>query len=315
MGKTTRHVVTSLDKARDIRFREWDHRAPPDPHTLCTAPIERSGMGLPDPLVDPQDKALPFVLFARCRKCPGCLTHRRRLWTARARDMIAASRRTWFGTLTVRPSERFKLRILAERKRLRAGGETINSLDATEQFRLLADELGTEVTRWLKRVRSGAKGPFRYLLVAEEHKSGDPHIHCLVHEFGEPIPKRLLEGQWNYGFSHWRLVGDDPRAASYVCKYLSKDLRTRVRASIGYGQADQVRLITERLQRFRDTVSSAIKNTVVCFNDDDDDGDVASHDVDDDDNNSVGPANRETLLRSARNIQGDVGIEVKDDEK
>ena len=300
MGTTTRQIVTSLDKARDIRFREWDYRAPPDPHVQCAAPVERSGMGLPDPLVDPKDKALPFVLYARCRKCPGCLTHRRRLWTARARDMIAASRRTWFGTLTVRPEERFKLRILAERKRLRAGGETIDSLDATEQFQLLADALGAECTRWLKRVRAVAKGPFRYLLVTEEHKSGDPHVHLLVHEFGEPIPKRLLEGQWKYGFSHWRLVGDSPNAASYVCKYLSKDLRTRVRASLGYGQADQVRLITERLKRFRDTVSESNLNTVLLNDDDDDDGDDGFSTT-----STTTTTTNKTSLRSARDIQGD----------
>lgn len=277
-----RERVISRDKAREILWREQVLEVREDPRTACQAPIQLPAIGLPSMFDDQPGVPLTLTLPARCRKCEGCLTHRRRLWTARARDMIAVARRTWFGTLTVAPAERFKMRIRVERRRLRAGGEAISSLDATEQFRLLADELGTEATRWLKRVRSVAKGPLRYLLVAEEHKTGDPHLHVLLHEFGEPITKRELENQWRYGFSHWRLVGEDQRAASYVCKYLSKDLRTRVRASIGYGQPDMVRLLTERIERMRDTVSAAVTDPVVSYNDDDD-GDVASHDVDDDD--------------------------------
>lgn len=164
------------------------------------------------------------------------------------------------------------MRMKVEARRLRASRETISSLDAAEQFRLLADELGQEATRWLKRIRSKTGAPFRYLLVAEEHKTGDPHLHVLLHEFGEPITKRVLEGSWVTGFTHWRLVGDDRRAAYYVCKYLSKDLRTRVRASLGYGQADAIRLITERIEKMSDTLSRVSKSGVS----DDDDDDAAT---------------------------------------
>lgn len=252
-----RQRVMSRDAAREVLWREQVVLSEQDPRTTCRSPIRLPAIGLPS-----QFEAVPGAITlevpARCRRCPECLTHRRRLWTARAMDMCRVARRTWFGTLTVRPDDRFKLRLRAEQKRLWAGGEAMGHLDATEQFRLLALELGSEATRWLKRLRSSVEGDFRYLLVTEEHKTGDPHIHLLLHEFGPPIPKRVLEAQWRYGFSHWRLVGEDARAASYACKYLSKDLRTRVRASLGYGQTDAIRLLTERALKACDTVSASI---------------------------------------------------------
>ena len=256
-----RERVISRDKAREILWREQVLDLPQDPATACQSPVRLPAIGLPSVFDTQPGPPLTLDLPARCRRCEGCLSHRRRLWTARAVDMIRASRRTWFGTLTVRPEERFKMRIRAERARLRAGREAISSLDATEQFKLLATELGREATKWLKRLRAGG-AQFRYLLVFEEHKDGQPHIHVLLHEFGDPIPYRRLENQWRYGFSHWRLVGTEEKAAVYVCKYLSKDLRTRVRASEGYGQAEMIRLLTERIERMRDTALCTSKAAV-----------------------------------------------------
>jgi len=101
---------------------------------------------------------------------------------------------------------------------------------------------------------------FSYLLVAEEHRSartsttmvGRPHYHVLIHE---PLPYELikrdeeyltakgklrvadgamLRKQWGLGFTQFELCTDS-RAASYLCKYLSKDMLWRVRASKAYG--------------------------------------------------------------------------------
>lgn len=192
---------------------------------------------------------LPVELQARCRKCEGCLAHRRRLWTARAVDEIEASDRTWFGTLTVAPMQRFQLRVIAERKHLRRGGESLSSLEPSEQFKLLAGELGKEATKALKRLRKNTGARFRYLLVTEAHKSGDPHLHILIHEQDKPISKRQLEAVWKFGFSKWKLVDRDRGAAVYVCKYLAKDALTRVRASLKYGQAHKVRRVSEVIER------------------------------------------------------------------
>lgn len=234
----------SRESARDYLFNQRVRADSPD-RFACSQPVEVPAIGLPSQF-EPKG-SLTLTLFSRCRKCPECLEHRRRLWTARAVDEIKAAQRTWFGTLTVSPDNRFRIMLQAERERLRAGRETYGQLEASEQFRLFAGALNRDVTKFLKRCRAIAPGHLRYLLVMEAHKDGFPHAHILIHEVGEPITKRRLEDQWRLGFSHWRLVGDSPQAATYVCKYLNKSALTRVRASQRYGRGGQADALTERL--------------------------------------------------------------------
>ena len=217
-----RDRVISRDSARDYLYRDKiGYGASKHP---CSDPRVIHAIGLPSQFEANRDK-LPVEMVARCRTCPECLAHRRRLWTARAVDEIAVSSRTWFGTLTVKPFERFKHKLLAERKLQRRGGlpegQLLSSLSSAEQFPYLAAELGSEVTRYLKRVHK-AGFPLRYLLVAEAHKSGDPHFHILIHEQGLNIPKRELEAQWRIGFSHWRLVERDSSAAYMSANTLAR---------------------------------------------------------------------------------------------
>src|SRR5205814_1472707 len=77
---------------------------------------------------------------------------------------------------------------------------------------------------------------FRYLLIAEAHKSGVPHFHMLLHEpdVANTVRHATLRDQWRYGFTNFKLVSD-PRAAGYIAKYLAKDALARVRASKDYG--------------------------------------------------------------------------------
>lgn len=92
-----------------------------------------------------------------------------------------------------------------------------------------------ELTKYFKRLRKkGAE--FRFVLVAEAHKDGYPHFHALLHERDAVITKSTLQGEWPYGFTTCKLVKDE-RAAHYVAKYLAKDARTRIRASLHYGQS------------------------------------------------------------------------------
>lgn len=240
--------VMSRESARDYQFNRTVKTAGVG-RNACSNPVELQAIGLPS--IREGKGALPLTVEARCRKCPECLSHRRQLWTARAVDEIAAARRTWFGTFTVSPDNRFRLRVRAERKKLRAGREALSSLDASEQFAIMAAELLNEAQLWLKRVRSQSGEKLRYLLVAEAHKSGDPHLHILVHEPAGPITKRMLEDQWRLGFSHWRLVGTSPGAATYVCKYLAKDATVKVRASQRYGLKTYVQAVTERVDEMR----------------------------------------------------------------
>jgi len=237
----------SREDARDIRFREMlREQSPKDERFQCVNPFPIHAIGLPS-FLEGDLGNIPLELHGRCRQCEPCLKHRRRLWTARAVDEIAASNRTWFGTLTVAPAERFRLRVLAERKHLRASGENLHDLTSDEQFRLVAAELNREATLWLKRLRK-TQPALRYLLVTEAHKSGDPHLHLLLHEGAQPVAKRSLEACWKLGYSNWRLVDQDRGAAVYVCKYLAKSALTRVRASIRYGRTQLLRSSTERLE-------------------------------------------------------------------
>lgn len=179
-----------------------------------------------------------------CRKCPVCLEHRRRLWTARGIDEVRASSRTWFGTLTIAPETRFRCGLIA-RSEAATRGKDYGLLSASEQFKAIERVTSREVTLWLKRVRKNSKAKFRYLLVSEAHKDGFPHYHVLVQEHGSEVSKRVLETAWRYGFSQFRLVdGEGP--VGYVSKYLAKSALTRVRASQRYGQAAK-RLLAERV--------------------------------------------------------------------
>lgn len=155
-----------------------------------------------------------------CRKCAACRRAKSRRWRNRAEIEIASAFRTWFVTFTVAPEHRVRVAILASR----AGHE-----DFAGKHKVLSREF----TLFFKRVRKNSGQALRYMLVAEAHKDGFPHYHALVHEHGEPIPRRLMEAEWKLGFTHFRLA--DAQAAKYVSKYISKDAHARVRASVRYG--------------------------------------------------------------------------------
>ena len=128
------------------------------------------------------------------------------------------------------------------RQRLWSGGTDFDALSPHDQFMERMTEIGREVTLYLKRVRKESGARVRYLLVAEAHKSGLPHLHILVHEASpdKPVRHKTLEGQWKLGFTRFKLA-HDVKTASYVCKYISKALLARVRASLRYGQGEAER--------------------------------------------------------------------------
>lgn len=179
-----------------------------------------------------ETRALNITL--RCRNCTTCLQARARKWReAATREMLLASGRSWFGTLTLSAEEQAKAGYAAMS---RYGVHSFGELTAEEQLPLRHQAVQRSFTLALKRLRKryGA-GSFRYLLVCEAHKSGLPHYHMLLHEVRveTPIRKSALNDFWPLGFSQWRLA--EPKAAGYVAKYLSKDARARVRASQHYG--------------------------------------------------------------------------------
>lgn len=174
---------------------------------------------------------LSVILWTRCRSCRTCLRQRRRSWMARACLEAGRADRTWFGTLTLRPDAHYAMFARAmqrgHQKALHVAG-----LSSDEQFMLRDREIAHEIGLMFKRLRK-AGHRFRYLCVVEAHKSGLPHYHILLHQYGE-LSWRDLDRAWPWGHSKWNLV-ESARAAAYATKYLSKSDRARVRASVRYG--------------------------------------------------------------------------------
>lgn len=250
-----RQIVTDRDTVNDIVYEQWvrDQNDTKQRPFQCERPYVQAAIGLPDAKLamdrywkaDDQKKVFTEVK-SRCRKCDACLRHRRRLWSARASDELKAAHRTWFATLTVNPHNRFLSMLHASSTAEAAGHGGWNEMTAQNQFRYLVKNINLDVDRYLKRVRK--HGSLRYLLVSEAHKDGFPHFHALIHEAGVQLTKRVLESNWRLGYSQFRLVDSaDPRSAFYVCKYLSKDAQTRVRASRQYGRPTLVRAATDAI--------------------------------------------------------------------
>jgi len=179
-------------------------------------------------------------ISTRCRQCVACLRHKARLWRVRALSEYQKSYRTWFGTLTLKPEEVFKthLRAIDAAAKERQCWER---LPAKKQFAYKHRFISRDITKALKRFRKNTGIPFKYLIVAEAHKSGEPHYHVLFHEVNPNRPIRYadLRTFWPHGFSQWKLVSD-PKQATYLCKYLSKSLLARVRASQRYGTEEGI---------------------------------------------------------------------------
>lgn len=176
-------------------------------------------------------------MWVPCRKCEACLKFRASLWQRRAETEMSRSCRTWLGTLTLRP-EIHHLMVSRARAGLSRQGTDYDNLTDMVKFQYLHNQIGKEITKYLKRLRKQSGSPMRYLFVAEAHKSGLPHYHCLIHE---PDPRyqvrhAALKSQWSHGFSDFRLVETSRQAARYVAKYLGKSSLARVRASLRYGE-------------------------------------------------------------------------------
>lgn len=183
---------------------------------------------------------LHLIQWTPCRKCGPCLKRRASVWVARAIAEVQASSRTWFCTYTLSASSAFEIECEC-RETDHVNGSIFEHRSEHERFCLRAKLVGVAFTKYLKRLRKEGAN-LRYLLVAEAHKSGVPHLHALVHEVdpSAPVRKRSLQGQWTLGFSQVKLVPTEEasNAARYACKYLFKSVTTRIRGSVNYGNSD-----------------------------------------------------------------------------
>lgn len=216
----------------------------------CSDPYEREVFARPNAKLvtnpfrsnrlksDPMNKSgipLRVRLSTRCRVCLNCRKAKANLWRGRMLAETAIAPRTWFITFTFAPEvQDYALHTCRFRKD--QSSADFDELSAGKQFALVASELNRELNLYWKRLRkSGAQ--FRYAVVAEAHKSGRPHFHALLHEVSADNPLRhaTMREQWGVGFIQIKLVSDK-KMVWYLCKYLTKAVHARVRASIGYGK-------------------------------------------------------------------------------
>lgn len=234
------HARPPAEHRRDNRhlraknFAEAVRKAFPGAYLSEALPTDRKGSGKNITTGKVRKVPLTLELTVRCRNCPSCRKKRSQMWAARAIAETKQAHRTWFGTITLNPDVNHQSLVRARRQVMRRGG-VWEHLTPKEQFAQLHQQNAVQLTLWLKRVRK-VSGKIRFLLVCEEHKSGLPHYHCLVHEMdSKGVRHRVLSSQWKLGFTNFKLVTDTKQAA-YVCKYLSKSAAARVRASARYGQ-------------------------------------------------------------------------------
>lgn len=97
--------------------------------------------------------AIFLDMEVKCRKCPMCLKSRRALWASRAISEIRAAERTWFGTLTIRPTDRYRA-LMQARSDCQERAVDFDALSAEDQFLEKHRVLGAEVTKYVKRVRA-----------------------------------------------------------------------------------------------------------------------------------------------------------------
>lgn len=180
------------------------------------------------------------ILHTRCHKCEPCLKARYWIWRLRAATELIEAQRSWFGTLTLSPDNHFRMRCRANLASLARSRTEFEDGTDDEQFIARHNEISKEITLWLKRLRKQTGASLRYLLVAEAHKSGLPHYHMLLHQApnSPPVLKRHLS-TWPLGFSNWKLTEGAKGASGYITKYLLKDARARLRASVRYGQVSK----------------------------------------------------------------------------
>lgn len=179
-----------------------------------------------------------------CGHCGACLRARAALWKRRMSVECERWPRTWFCTLTAKPHQHMLWRAAAYR-RLQTGGTAWGSLTPGDQFSEVCKEMGKDLTRYVKRCRKASTAPLRAVWVVEQHKSGNPHIHGLVHETEDSATReRILRLNWRrHGIAEAVLIdktGESDALSTYVakaCGYIAKSLLVRVRASKHYGDA------------------------------------------------------------------------------
>lgn len=237
-------------------------------------------------------RALFLTVEARCRKCENCRERRGMYWAARARSEYHKWPTTWMVTLTIAPEMHYfyDAMVRDEMRPEHALEAASGRLAPATLYGYRARVLGRQVTKYLHRLRK--RSAFRYLLVAEAHENPGavhlrPHFHILIHEYnpgtlvktdeyasesgvchacrryhkvGEVCDTGFIRSQWSLGFSKAFLAYDE-KSVYYLCKYMTKSMQSRVRASIAYGEENSPMPIMSKIMEGRKEITDVKRLT------------------------------------------------------
>lgn len=222
---------------------------------------------------------MEVTLLTRCRRCEACLAARAQHWRYRAVAECQKAPRTWFGTLTLNPGEHYRIDALVRQRETNwhdLSPEGLFALRSAEVGKYLTLWLkrvrknsGTHFKYLSVTEEHTGKTHYRDKEIREAVLLGYPHIHVLIHEMEGALPlrKKFLTGrmqrngvEWEYppawcrfedgkrvtlGFTKFKLLEPEQplKGAMYLCKYLSKSMLARVRASEHYGNVSDITLV------------------------------------------------------------------------
>lgn len=254
---------------RKMFRQKWDpfveREGPDDVSVPDVRAVRHLTPGLDGPPHDPARNLCPHQveMSAECRKCPECRKARAERWRGRASVEYLASKRTWMVTLTLTAAMQARCRTEALRL-ADAAGVRFSDLTLVEQEEAVHKVIYQLVVKWLKRLRKGNKkrgwppAKFTYSVMFERHKSGEPHLHLLMHEKeagslrAQALQANWFEKPYCNGFANAKLVSE--KGVSYAMKqlgYVTKEMSARVRASRHYGKPDDAEAARVRREHLR----------------------------------------------------------------
>ena len=175
---------------------------------------------------------------APCRKCPSCQQIAQMRWRDKMLTELRKHHFNYFVTLTF--SDPHLAGCIMEATTLGKKLEQCCYQHVSLYFKRLRKGRTKRVADRDKNRTLGRKRQvfdplkFRYVAIFEEgEKTRRPHFHLLLHS-DRWVPTDLLETEWR-SRADAQLVRSHEGSASYVSKYLTKQLGGRVRPSLGYG--------------------------------------------------------------------------------
>ena len=90
--------------------------------------------------------------------------------------------------------------------------------------------------RWLRKMRD-KHGKFDYIFIPERHKDGAIHFHGVTGGFGGRVVDSGVKHKnakvyncvdWEYGFTELTAIRSREKCASYVTKYVTKDMQNSI---------------------------------------------------------------------------------------